>query len=97
MKPVNPTPEPDAIQSYTKEGGITIAYVDGVVNIKSEDAPIRTADIYSMSGMKMTATSFTNAGNQFVSIHVEGLPKGIYLVSATTTEGNECHIKFVVK
>ena len=97
VKPVNPTPEPDAIQSYTKEGGITIAYVDGVVNIKSEDAPIRTADIYSMSGMKMTATSFTNAGNQFVSIHVEGLPKGIYLVSATTTEGNECHIKFVVK
>ena len=73
VKPIKPTPEPDAIRSYTKEGGITIAYVDGVVNIKSEDAAIRTANIYNMSGMKMTATSFTNANNQFVSINVATL------------------------
>lgn len=97
VKPIKPTPEPDAIRSYTKEGGITIAYVDGVVNIKSEDAAIRTANIYNMSGMKMTATSFTNANNQFVSINVATLPKGIYLVSATTEDGDECRIKFIIK
>ncbi len=96
-KPVKPTPEPDAIQSYTKEGGITIAYVDGSVNIKSEDSPIKSADIYNMSGMKMAATSFAHGGNKFVSINVASLPKGIYLVSTTTEDGDECHIKFVIK
>ena len=97
VKPVKPTPEPDAIQSYTKEGGITIAYVDGAVNIKSEDSPIKTADIYNMSGMKMSAASFSHRRNTFVSISVASLPKGIYLVSATTEDGDECHIKFVIK
>ena len=97
VKPVKPTPEPDAIQSYTKEGDITIAYVDGAVNIKSEDSPIKTADIYNMSGMKMSAASFSHRRNTFVSISVASLPKGIYLVSATTEDGDECHIKFVIK
>ena len=97
VKPVDPTPEPDAIQSYTKEGGITIAYVGGVVNIKSEDSPIKMADIYNTSGMKMEAASFTNAGNKFVSINVASLPKGIYIVSATTEDGDECRIKFIIK
>lgn len=96
VKPVEQT-DPDAIQSYTKEGGITIAYVNGAVNIKSEDSSIRTADIYSMAGMKMATTSFANTGNKFMSINVATLPKGIYLVSATTEDGDECHIKFIIK
>lgn len=97
IKPVDPTPEPDAIRSYTKEGGITIAYVDGVVNVKSEESPIRTANIYNMSGIKMGATPFGNVGNRFVTFNVAGLPKGIYIVRATTEDGNECHVKFVIK
>ena len=72
-------------------------YVDGSVNIKSEDSPIKSADIYNMSGMKMAATSFAHGGNKFVSINVASLPKGIYLVSTTTEDGDECHIKFVIK
>ena len=97
VKPIDPTPDPDAIKSYTKEGGITIAYVNGVVNIKSEDSAIRTADVYSMAGMKMEASSFTHAGNKFVTIHVADLPRGIYIVKATTEEGDECRIKFIIK
>ena len=97
VKPVDPTPEPDAIQSYTKEGGITIAYVGGVVNIKSEDSPIKMADIYNTSGMKMETANLANAGNKFVSINVASLPKGIYIVSATTEDGDECRIKFIIK
>ena len=96
-KPIKPVPEPDAIQSYTKEGGITIAYVDGAVNIKSEDSPVRSIDIYNMSGIKMGATSFSHGGNKFVSLNVTTLPQGIYLVSATTEDGEECHIKFIIK
>ena len=97
VKPVDPTPEPDAIQSYTKEGGTTIAYVGGVVNIKSEDSPIKMADIYNTSGMKMETANLANAGNKFVSINVASLPKGIYIVSATTEDGDECRIKFIIK
>ena len=97
VKPVVPIPEPDAIQNYTKEGGITIAYVDGVVNIKSEDSPIKTADIYNMSGIKIAATGFSHGGNKFVSISVAQLPKGIYIANATTQDGDECHIKFIIK
>ena len=96
-KPIKPVPEPDAIQSYTKEGGITIAYVDGAVNIKSEDSPVRSIDIYNMSGIKMGATSFSHGGNKFVSLNVTTLLQGIYLVSATTEDGEECHIKFIIK
>ncbi|MBO7581496.1 MAG: CotH kinase family protein [Bacteroidaceae bacterium] len=97
VKPIEPTPEPDAIQSYTKEGGITIAYVDGAVNIKSEDAAIKTADIYNMSGLKMETNSFTHGNNKFISISVAELPRGIYLVHATTEDGDECRIKFIIK
>ena len=97
VKPIEPEPEPDAIQSYTKEGGITIAYVNGVVNIKSEDAAISSTEVYSMAGMKMEASSFANAGNKFVSIYVATLPKGIYIVTATTEDGDECRIKFIIK
>ena len=95
VKPLNPTP--DAIKSYSKEGSIAIAYVGGVVNVKSEDAAISSVDVYSMSGMKMEASTFANAGNRFVSVNVADLPKGIYIVKATTEDGDENHIKFIIK
>ena len=95
VKPLNPTP--DAIKSYSKEGSIAIAYVGGVVNVKSEDAAIRSVDVYSMSGMKMEASTFANAGNRFVSVNVADLPKGIYIVKATAEDGDENHIKFIIK
>jgi hypothetical protein len=95
VKPLIPTP--DAIKSYSKEGSIAIAYVGGVVNVKSEDAAIRSVDVYSMSGMKMEASTFANAGNRFVSVNVADLPKGIYIVKATTEDGDENHIKFIIK
>lgn len=95
VKPIDPTP--DAIHSYTREGGITIAYVNGVVNIKSEDAAIRSAEVFSMAGMKMESSNFAHAGNKFVTINVADLPKGIYIVRSTTEEGDECHIKFIIK
>ena len=97
VKPIDPTPEPDAIRSYTKEGGMSIAYVDGVVNVKSEDSPIQSVNVYNTSGMRMATTSLTRANNQFASINVATLPRGIYVVSAQTESGDECHIKFIIK
>ena len=90
-------PEPDGIRSYSKDGGITIAYVDGVVNVKSEDAPLARLGVYSTAGTKVNATVTTRSNEKFATIHVSTLPKGIYIVSATTASGDENHIKFVIK
>ena len=90
-------PEPDAIRTYTKEGGITIACVDGTINVKSEDAPISRVAIFSTSGMKMPVTPIMRAGNQFAAVNVTTLPRGIYIAVATTASGDECRIKFMIQ
>ena len=89
---------PNSIHStYSKEGGITIAYVDGVINVKSEDAPITNVSIYSTSGMKVAATPTMRANEQFATVNVAALPKGIYVASAVTETGDECRIKFIIR
>ena len=91
-------PEPDAIRStYSKEGGITIAYSDGAVNVKSEDSPIVSISIYSTSGMKVAATPIMRANDMFASVNVATLPKGIYVANAVTQSGDECRIKFIIR
>ncbi|MDO5483010.1 MAG: CotH kinase family protein [Bacteroidaceae bacterium] len=90
-------PEPDAIRPYIKEGGITIAYVDGAVNVKSEESPISSIGIYNTLGMPMPVNAIMRAGRQFASLNVTTLPKGVYVVKATTQMGDECHIKFIIK
>lgn len=104
VKPDTPDPEepedpeePNSIRTYTKEGGITIAYVDGVVNVKSEDSPIANVSIYSTSGMKIAATPMMRANDTFATVNVSALPKGIYVVNATTKAGDECRIKFIIR
>ena len=90
-------PTPDEIRSYVKEGGMTIAYVDGTINIKSEDAEIKAINLYSISGMRIPVTPIMRPGKQFASVHVATLPQGIYIVRAFNSSGDECHIKFIVK
>lgn len=90
-------PQPDDIRAYTKDGGITIAFVDGTINVKSEDSPIRMVDIYNTSGIKMAADTFPGATGHFLSLRVGILPRGIYVVRATTEAGDECQIKILIK
>ncbi|MCH5175302.1 MAG: CotH kinase family protein [Prevotellaceae bacterium] len=90
--------EPNAIHNtYSKQGGITIAYVDGVVNVKSEDAPIIGVSIYSTSGMKIAAAPMMRANERFATVNVATLPKGVYVASAVTEAGDECRIKFIIR
>ena len=97
IAPVVPD-EPDAIRAtYSKEGGITIAYVDGVVNVKSEDAPIADVGIYSISGMKIFAAPMMRTNEHFATVNVAALPKGIYVANAVTKSGDECRIKFIIR
>ena len=90
-----PEPEPDAI-TITRDGGMTIAFIDGVVNIKSEDAAITLAAVYAASGAKQ-AVNTTRSTNSYVTLNVSSLPTGIYIAKAVNADGNECQIKFVIK
>lgn len=92
---IEPEPIPDDIRTYTKEGGLTIAYVGGAVNVKSEDDAIRSVSIYNISGIRVASSQFTS--RQFVTVPVSTLPRGIYIAHATTETGDECHIKFIIK
>ena len=89
--------ESDAIRTYTKEGGITIAQAGGVINVKSEDSPIRSVQLYNTSGMQVGNVQHTRSSERFVSLLTANLPKGIYIITATTEDGDECRIKFFVR
>lgn len=88
---------PDAIKDFVKEGGITIAFANGVVNVKSEDADITSFCIYSTSGMKVADKAVVKSNGRFASINVQNLPKGIYIANAITASGDENRIKFIIR
>jgi len=92
-EPVDPTP--DAI-AMVRDGGMTIAYVEGVVNVKSEDADITSVEVFSVSGTKTAAQMIRNTGS-FATINVNGLSKGIYVAVATNASGDSCKVKFVIR
>lgn len=94
VKPI-PEPVPDAI-AMVRDGGMTIAYVNGVVNVKSEDYTISSVNVFNASGSKVAGNIIRSNGS-FVSINVSTLRTGIYVATATNTNGDECKIKFVVK
>lgn len=97
IAPAEPDPTPDGIASYKKESGVSMAYVDGVINVKSEDAPIKDICIYSPLGMKANATVTKRAGEQFASVNAGSLPKGIYVVRVIIEGNEEYSMKFNVK
>ncbi len=90
-------PEPDAIHSHVKEGGISIAYVEGVVNAKSEDARIVALEVFGTSGMQVARNATVRNADRFATINVAHLPKGIYMARVTTADGDYCTVKFVIR
>lgn len=90
-------PTPDGINGFVKEGGITIAYARGVVNVKSEDSDIISFNVYSTSGAKVGNKAMVRWDNKFVTVNVDNLPKGVYVANAITASGDEKRIKFVIK
>ncbi len=91
------TPEADAVKAYTKEGGLSIAYTNGVVNVKSEDSAIISLSIYTASGQIQPVNAIIRSAGQYASARVSELRKGIYIARAITSDGDECHIKFIIK
>ena len=50
-----------------------------------------------MYSMHKVAGNIIRSNGSFVSINVSTLRTGIYVATATNTNGDECKIKFVVK
>lgn len=87
---------PSSIVTSRQENGVSMAYVDGVVNVKSEDAAIMKVMVYGMAGMRMNADMALRSGGHFATVNVGTLPQGIYVVRVVTEE-EECSLKLYVK
>ena len=88
---------PDGIGGAQEAGGISIAYVQGVVNVKSDAADIRSVELFSLNGMKVQANVMMRSGNRFATVNVGSVPSGIYIVRVTTADDNEKRLKFHVR
>lgn len=94
--PDTPT-DAEAIENVLKENGVTIAYVDGVVNIKSSDAAITSIKVLSTAGSVMPVSVNTRSNAHFATVIVANLPKGIYVARVTTDDGDEKNFKFIIR
>ena len=95
ITPVEPTePEiPDAIASHTKDGGISIAYTGGVINVKSDEAAISRVDLFTANGMKAQLNVMMRPGSKFATANVASMPKGIYIIRVITADNDEKRVK----
>ncbi len=92
-------PEEDPVANdiaMIRDGGMTIAYVDGVINVKSEDAAIQDIAVYSTSGIKQPV-SIMRSSASYVTVSTSNLANGIYIAKAVNNDGDECHVKFIIK
>lgn len=98
VKPADPDPVvPDGIASFKKEGGVSMAYVDGVINIKSEDADIKSVSLHSASGVEASAAARMKQGERYATVMAHNLPKGVYVVRVITDGNDEHSMKICVK
>lgn len=91
------TPDADNIKVLTTEEGLTIAFINGVINARSDNSPIIALEIYSTAGQKVASQPSFRSGNKFASVRVAELPSGVYIARTIAKDGNECHIKFINK
>lgn len=93
-----PHPDYTGIETpNSKESGIVIAYVDGIINAKSEYSAIKHLTVHTVSGLFITESAIMRDSNSFASIKVSDLAKGIYIAHVITENGDESHIKFIIK
>ena len=98
VKPVDPDPVvPDGIASFKKESGVSMAYVDGVINIKSEDADIKSVSVFSAAGVKASAAVRTKQGERYATVMAHNLPKGVYVVRVIIDGNDEYSMKIGIK
>lgn len=88
-------PDATSIDSVIRNGNMSMKYVDGAINVKSE-SNITSLRIYSTTGMEVKPVSIRTTSN-FTSAYLGSLPSGIYVAYATDNNNNECKLKFLVK
>ena len=88
-------PDVTSIDSVVRNGNMSMKYVDGAINVKSE-SNITSLRIYSTTGMEVKPVSIRTTST-FTSAFLGSLPSGIYVAYATDNNNNECKLKFFVK
>ena len=90
-------PEPDGIRDFqlTQNGGMSLAYTNGTLIVRSDDPTTVSATVYTPAGAQvLTAqTAVSSVGR----IDVSTLPEGIYIARVRNADGDICQIKFIRK
>lgn len=89
---------PAGIDEAASEAGITLSPnpASGSVQILST-SPILGADLLSLDGRQILHNSASNAtGSHTLSLQLDSIPAGVYIVSVLTTLGH-AHLKLVVR
>ena len=91
--------KPDTIETRiqhmsSRDGGMSIAYYENELVVKSEDNPHIVVTVYAANGaLAMRQPLNLEDGHERMSI--SALPAGIYVARAKDNEGNECATKFI--
>ncbi len=85
----------DAPSVITRDGTMSMAYINGYIIVKSELRQDAHLVIYNLAGQKVdTSLLAMNGGNNSYKV---SLPNGTYIARAKDAEGHECVIKFVIQ
>ncbi len=80
----------------SRSGGMSIAYANEQLLVKSEDDPNLSVAVYTISGaLVLRQQLFLETGHERIGLSM--LPAGIYVARARDSEGNECATKFAIK
>ncbi len=78
----------------SRNGGMSLAYANGELLVKSEENPNVVVTVYTTTGATVLYQAL-NLESQHGQVSLNLLPNGIYVARAKDSEGNECATKFL--
>jgi hypothetical protein len=80
----------------SRNGGLSLAYNDGCIEVRCEDRGNADVGIYTISGQNCMERTLSLAGSA-ERISISSLPAGTYIVRAADENDNRCVIKIYKK
>ena len=85
----------DAPTIITRDGAMSMAYINGYIVAKSEIRHDAQLTLFNMAGQKVGSARLSLADG--TDSYMVTLPNGTYIAKAKDVDGHECVIKFVVQ
>ena len=82
----------DAPTVINHDGGMSIAYINGYIIVKSEQSAKAQLAVYTMAGQQVASSVMNLAGGH--DAYSVNLPSGLYVAVVKDAEGRQCVTKF---